>query len=150
MIITVLLIKLNQSFKVYKNKLRMIETIKIIIDADAKGAKDEMKTSWILETGLLLFASSRAFIATLYFVLTLNMSLLKQETKCIDIEHRVLYVMVKFSLIAFKNNINIHRGIRYLEKILLDHLILWCFYFNANAKDYHYIQWYIVYNLTQI
>ena len=116
LIITVLLIKLNQSFKVYKNKLRMIETIKINIDADAKGAKDEMKTSWILETGLLLLASSTAFIATLYFVLTLNMSLLKQETKCIDIEHRVLYVMVKFSL-AFKNNINIHRGIRYLEKI---------------------------------
>ena len=45
LIITVLLIKLNQPFKVYKNKLRMIETIKINIDADAKGAKDEMKTS---------------------------------------------------------------------------------------------------------
>ena len=104
LIITVLLIKLNQSFKVYKNKLRMIETIKINIDADAKGAKDEMKTSWILETGLLLLASSIAFIATLYFVLTLNMSLLKKETKCIDIEHRVLYVMVKFSS-SFKNNI---------------------------------------------
>jgi len=45
LIITVVLIKLNQPFKVYKNKLRMIETIKINIDADAKGAKDEMKTS---------------------------------------------------------------------------------------------------------